>query len=152
MLGFTPEQVTQLQDIQKETLGQFQYNLETTIDGKNVLDYWPTSHDVLDAVAKDAKFQGICSTFAVVCMDKAKAAGYNVRLVVCYDELKEGHCICEVACTDESEAYYFDNRRQFLATLTDEKGYQFLGVSPWNPVPSDPRPWNIVEGQPTEES
>lgn len=120
----------------------------TYIDNPNAVDelknHWEPDSELKPAELKAVGFKGICESFARVAMSRCSDAGYKARLVVCYDEVKEGHCICEVADAMEQEAYYFDNRQTHLAVLNDLKGYTFLGVSPWNPVPGDHRPWQLV--------
>lgn len=144
LTGFTPQEVEALKGVQSQTKRQFTYDTSTLLDGKSVLDYWPTQLDEFKAIHENAQFRGVCSTFAVVCMDKAIQLGFQARLVACYTETGEGHLICEVASKDWSEAYYFDNRRPDIVTLSQEVGYKFLGAGPWDPQPGDTRPWQLI--------
>lgn len=145
--GFTSEDLDKLKRIQSDTLRQFTYASDMETHG--VAEYWPSFKDIGSAALHNAPFKEDCDGFAIVCMDKAALAGFPVRLVVCLDELGEGHCICEVSSRDKTQAYYFDNRRHAPVTAGGEVGYKFLAVSPYNPQPGEQRPWELVDQQPT---
>lgn len=143
MLGFAPDQLQQLQHIQVETLRHFVYTSDQVTHG--LVEYWPTFNDVKSAILDNATFREDCDGFAIVCMNRAMQAGFKARLVVCQVETGEGHCICEVTSYDETQAYYFDNRRKTLVAAKDEINYKFVAVGPWNPQPGDQRPWHLVD-------
>lgn len=140
--GFTSKQRDELSAIHDEVFNNFTYVDDQTSHG--VADYWEDDKVLLPAVTKNAPIKGDCEEFAMVCMRKAIAAGYQSRLVVCLDETNNGHCIAEVISSDATQAYYFDNRRKTLATRQSLIGYTFYSVSPFNPQPGENRPWELV--------
>lgn len=141
--GFTDKDYDILKHIQIVTLRQFTYETDKAQWGLD--EYWEDDQWLLPAVMHDRPFTADCEAFAMVCMRKAIAAGYKARLLVCLTETKEGHAICEVVSTDQSQAYYFDNRHTNVATRQALIGYYFYSASPWTPVPGDTRPWNLIE-------
>lgn len=142
VMGFTDKQYAQLEAMHAEVFRNFTYVDDQTSHG--MADYWEDDQVLKPAVTKNSPIKGDCEEFAMICMRKAMAAGYQARLVVCLDELNEGHCICEVVSADVTQAYYFDNRRQHLATRQSLIGYTFYSVSPFNPQPGEKRPWELV--------
>jgi hypothetical protein len=122
---------------------QFIYSSSTTVVDDLSHDWEPDSK-LQPAELSSVKFVGICESYARVGLARCTAQGIKARLVVCYDELGEGHCICEVSDDQEQEAWYLDNRQDHLAVRDDLVKYKFLGVSPWNPKPGDTRPWMLV--------
>lgn len=143
--GFSEQAHETLRHIQITTLEQFTYETDKAQWGLN--EYWEDDQWLLPAVIHNAPLKADCEAFAMVCMRKAMAAGFKARLIVCLTETKEGHAICEVSSNDNAEAYYFDNRRRGLAARQALVGYYFYSASPWNPVPKDSRPWNLIEQQ-----
>lgn len=144
MSGFDRGDFGKLSDLHREIREKFVYLSDK--EKWDAIEHWEDASTLKNiGKAGVSKFTGDCEEFALVSMDKAKDLGYHARLVVCRDELGEGHCISEVASPDYSEAYYFDNRKVQLATRTDLAKYQFLAVSPWDPVPADERPWLRVK-------
>ena len=107
----------------------------------SVNEYWENDPVILASALHNVPLRSDCEDYAMTAMHKAMALGFNARLAVCYVETGEGHCICEVASRDGTQAYYLDNRFPALRTLGQLHGYRFLSVSPWNPQPGDKRPW-----------
>ncbi len=144
MAGFERGQFSELSNLHRDLREKFNYITDQEKHG--LLEKWEDS-STLKNIGRTGitKFTGDCEEFALVSMDKARAKGLNVRLVVCRVETGEGHAICEVASTDYTEAYYFDNRQHKVCMLSELKGYTFVAVSPWNPQPGDERPWYKVE-------
>lgn len=150
MVGFSDADFETLDALQKDTLKSFTYSLEPKQEGMKlyqVADYWQTDTVLKGSVLFNKPFKGSCDSFAAVCLRKAELAGFTGRLVVCLDELKEGHCIAEIVSKDGTQAYYFDNRRTGIAAQQGLIGYYFLGASPWNPQPGDTRPWVLIDKQ-----
>lgn len=148
MAGFERGQFMQLSDLHREIREKFNYITDQEKHG--MVEHWEDS-STLKNIGRSGvgKFSGDCEEFALVSMDKLRQMGFNVRLVVCRVETGEGHAICEVASADYAEAFYFDNRKLKVSDLSELKGYTFVTVSPWNPVPADDRPWyKVRQNQP----
>lgn len=107
------------------TLAGFEYITDLEQYGK--IEKWeviPKSHKL------GVKFKGDCEAFALTCRKLCRDAGFTkTRLVVCYTELGEGHCILEV------NGYVMDNRMTKLVTKKhlEKVGYEWLGISGYNP-------------------
>lgn len=144
MPGFERGDYGMLSDLHRQILEKFNYVSDREKHG--LVERWEDS-STLKNIGRSgiAHFNGDCEEFALVSVDKAREAGFNARLVLCYTEAGEGHAICEVASKDYSEAYYFDNRQLKLVIVGELKKYRFVSVSPWNPQPSDVRPWLKVK-------
>lgn len=142
MSGFSSTEESRLKAIFKEVMDQFTY--QTDLEQWHVEEYWEDDAILRHAIKGHAKFKSDCEGFAMVCLHKVNDADFNARLVLCTDEFKEGHCICEVSSKDGQEAYYFDNRRVGPATRQSLIDYVFYAVSPWNPQPGETRPWEAV--------
>lgn len=127
--------------LHKDLFNRFEY---VTDERKwATLEYWePESTRAVGIEGKS--FSGDCEEFALNAMTICMKNGLDARLVFVYTELGEGHCICEVASRDKTQAYFLDNRQKTLATRSTLKGYKFHSVSPWNPVPRDTRQWHRV--------
>lgn len=138
-MGFSTQQRDQLRQIHADTLRAFTYKYDK--DKWKVEDFWEGEKLLKSAIADGARFTGDCEDFATVCLHRAIAAGYDARLVVCWVETGEGHAICEVASEDDTEAWFFDNRRRTLVNRNGLEGYRFHSVGPWNPKPGDTRLW-----------
>lgn len=142
MPGFPKDALTRLEKIKAVLTRQHNY----ITDGKKwrMMDYWEND-DVLAPMVDGVKtLNSDCEEYAIVAMRKANLDGFHARLVACFDETGEGHCICEVSSDDGTEAYYFDNRKKRVVTINGLKGYQFYSVSPWDPQPNETRPWQLV--------
>lgn len=144
MSGFERGEYGVLSDLHRQILEKFNYVTDQEKHG--LVEKWEDS-STLKNIGRSGvtRFTGDCEEFALVSLDKARAAGFNARLAVCFVETGEGHAICEVASKDYKEAYYFDNRQLKIAVVSDLKQYRFVAVSPWNPEPSDTRPWLKVK-------
>lgn len=142
MSGFDRGDYGRLADLHRDILEKFTYMSDQEKFG--MVEHWQ-DEVTLKNIGRTGvtKFTGDCEEFARVSVDKARAAGYNARLVVCYVETGEGHALCEVASKDFAEAYFFDNRQHKIVVAEEliAKRYKFVAVSPWNPVPGDDRPW-----------
>jgi hypothetical protein len=143
---FTQVQLDQLEKLFHDTLHQFVYQPDPSAVSQ-LTSQWEEDKVLVPAALTNVKFTGICESFARVCMLKVeKLNAYQARLVVCYDERGEGHCVCEVAVADLDESVIMDNRSADLVNHSQltRIGYKFLGCSPWNPVPGDTRDWEII--------
>ncbi|QVD49196.1 hypothetical protein LUCX_126 [Xanthomonas phage vB_XciM_LucasX] len=141
--GFARGAYGQLSDLHRQIREKFTYITDQQKHG--MVERWEDSSTLLNIGRSGVtRFTGDCEEFALVAADGARRYGYNVRLVVCYVETGEGHCLCEVASEDFTEAFYLDNRQIKLSTRDDLKKYKFVAVSPWNPEPRDERPWMKV--------
>lgn len=144
MAGFDRGEYGVLSDLHRQILEKFNYM--TDQDKHGMIERWEDSSTLKNiGRAGVSKFTGDCEEFSLVSMDKARALGFNVRMVVCRVETGEGHAICEVASKDYVQAYYFDNRQLKLVVASELKQYRFVAVSPWNPEPGDDRPWLKVK-------
>lgn len=146
MSGFERGDYGVLSNLHREILEKFTYM--TDMEKSGLVEHWGDS-TTLKNIGRSGvtRFTGDCEEFALVSAAKAQESGFNARLVVCYVETGEGHCICEVSSKDYAEAYFFDNR-QHKVVVADEllsKKYRFVAVSPWNPQPHDDRPWLKVK-------
>ncbi|WJJ54930.1 hypothetical protein [Xanthomonas phage RTH11] len=144
MAGFERGQYGELSDLHRQIREKFTYVTDQEKHG--LVEKWEGA-ETLKNIGRSGvtRFTGDCEEFALVSLDKARAHGFNARLVICRVETGEGHLICEVGSKDFTEVYYFDNRQIKLATLSELKGYKFVAVSPWNPEPKDARPWLKVQ-------
>lgn len=144
---FTQVQLDQLEKLFHDTLHQFVYQPDpTTVEALS--NSWEKDAAILPAALSNVQFTGICESFSRVCMLKVeKLPAYQARLVVCYNELNEGHCVCEVVVADLSESVIMDNRSADLMNHSQLKriGYRFLGCSPWNPQLGDTRDWQLID-------
>jgi predicted transglutaminase-like cysteine proteinase len=134
------EQITQIWD---DVNRVFKYQPDEA-KVKILADTWEPDSALQPSELGNVKFTGICESFARVCLARCTAVDIKARLVVCYDETGEGHCITEVSDGSGTVAYYLDNRQEQVVVRAKLVGYKFLGVSPWNPVPGDTRPWFLV--------
>lgn len=142
-MGFHKDEVKKLREIHKAVMTGFIY---TTDQEKHKLaEYWEDTTQLAPMIDGSREFRGDCEEFAMVALQKARAKGFDARLVTCWDETGEGHCLTEITTHDGEEAYYIDNRKDHLATLDDLAGYRFYAVSPWNPMPGDQRQWYLVD-------
>lgn len=144
MSGFERGDYGLLSDLHRQVFEKFVYVTDQQKHGRP--EHWEDA-STLKNIGRTgvSKFTGDCEEFSLVCLDQLVRNGYQARLVVCMDETGAGHCICEVSSKDGKEAYYFDNRRHTLAVKKDLAKYKFVAVSPWNPEPSDTRPWLKVK-------
>ena len=142
-MPFTKQQVEQLKNIHKQLLSQFTY--KTDQDKRNTVEYWEGVGVHRPTGPSNAPFTGDCEEFAMVAVQKVNAAGFSARLVICWVETGEGHCIAEVSTEDGDESYFMDNRQRKLSMQQELKGYRFHSVSPWNPQPGDQRLWYRVD-------
>ena len=146
MSGFERGDYGVLSDLHRQIMEKFTYMTDQEKYG--MVEQWGDS-STLKNIGRSGvtRFTGDCEEFALVSVAKAQELGYNARLVVCYVETGEGHAICEVASKDFSEAYFFDNRQHKVVVAAEliSKKYRFVAVSPWNPQPSDDRPWLKVK-------
>jgi len=142
MTGFTEEQIQVLKSLKVDLDKRFTYRLDK--DQYGVSEYWEDHSYLKDVIENNAPLIADCEGYAMAIMMMAIRAGFDARLVFCKTEMGEGHCICEVSCKDRTQAYYFDNRIYKIVMLSQLYGYEFLRVSPWNPVQGDQRPWHTV--------
>ncbi len=143
--GFTTRDVDTLTAIKHDVQKSMTYI--TDQDKWRMVDYWESDQVLLPTVLNNKRIATDCEEMAMVSMRKAIDAGYKARLIICLDEIKEGHCICEVVSADGTQAYYFDNRRLGISTQQGLTGYFFYSGSPWNPQPGDQRPWVLINKQ-----
>lgn len=140
MSGFEHGAYGALSTLHREVREKFIYRTDKEKWG--LLEHWEDSTTLKNLRTSGVpKFTGDCEEFAMVAMDNAIHQGYNARLVTCFTETGEGHCLCEVASADFTEAYYIDNRFVRLAVDVDIAKYKIVSVSPWNPKPAETRPW-----------
>ena len=143
MEGFNSEEMDHLQALFRTVKEIFKYRSDQ--DTYHVADYWADDKMLLPSVDGRVPFEGDCEDYAMTCMHRAMNEGFDARLVVCWTETNEGHCICEVAAPDHKQALYLDNRQTRAVFRSKLKGYRFYSVSPWNPIPADTRPWHLVK-------
>lgn len=142
-MPFTKDEVTHLKAIHRQLLSQFTYVSDQ--QKKDTPEYWEGAGAHRPTGPINAPFSGDCEEFAMVAVQKLNAEGFAARLVVCWVETGEGHCIAEVATPNLDQSYFFDNRQQQLSTQQQLKGYRFHSCSPWNPRPGDQRLWYAIE-------
>lgn len=142
MAGFTQKDIDMLETLKAQVEHEFTY--ETDQDKFGLDDYWEDDKVLKPSVVGNSPISADCEEYAMISMRKAVAAGFKARLVIGLDETKAGHCICEVASSDGTQSYFFDNRRKVIATQHNLLGYYFYSCSPWNPTPGDTRPWNLI--------
>jgi predicted transglutaminase-like cysteine proteinase len=144
MSGFDRGDYVKLSDLHRELREKFNYIRDA--EKHAMIERWEDA-STLKNIGRSGvtKFTGDCEEFALVSLDKARAMGFHARLVLCQVETGEHHAICEVASPDYQEAYFFDNRVLKILVLNELKHYTFKTVSPWDPEPSDPRPWLKVK-------
>lgn len=144
MSGFERGDYSILSDLHREIREKFTYL--TDQDKHGLVERWDNA-PTLKNIGRTGvtRFVDDSGNFSLVSLDKVRVLGYNARLVICYTETGVGHVICEVASSDYAEAYFFDNRQIKIAVLNDLVKYRFVAVSPWNPQPTDERPWLKVK-------
>lgn len=139
--GFTDEQRSALQAVARHLLANFKYEKDS--DRFGLEDYWEDQSD--RPLPLRGPLVGDCEQFAMMAQREANRLGLPARLIACWTETKDGHCITEVSSKDGKEAYYFDNRKRGLVTRTGLLGYRFYSASPWNPKPGETRPWVLLK-------
>lgn len=140
MSGFDHGAYGALTSLHRDIREKFTYRSDK--DKWGLVEHWEDSSTLRNLRSSGVtKFTGDCEEFAMVAMDNAMRLGFNARLVTCYTENGEGHCLCEVASSDFTEAYYLDNRFVRLAASADIAKYKIVSVSPWNPQAGETRPW-----------
>lgn len=138
-MGFTNEDYNNLVKIQRTLFDRFEYR--TDEEKWKRTEYWEDEQSIQDQFPGIRRFTGDCEEYARTAMRAAQSAGLTARLVVCWTEEGEGHCICEVTDPRRRASYFLDNRQRQVARLQDLKGYRFHSAGPWNPEPGDVRPW-----------
>jgi len=68
---------------------------------------------------------GDCEDFALACRKLCREAGIPTRLVACYTELDEGHCVLE------SDGWILDNRKRHVISRDrlEQDGYRWIAIS-----------------------
>ena len=99
----------------------------TDIFKLGVGDLW---EEIPYAIAGKIKVIGDCEEYARTMCAKLREKGYKARLVLCLNEKKEGHLICE------SDGFVIDNRFKKVMTVNrirNRHSYQFIAVSSYEP-------------------
>ena len=144
MSGFERGDYVKLSDLHRDMREKFTYLSDQQKHG--LVERWGDASTLANIGRSGiSSFDGDCEEFALVALDHARKLGFHARLVLCYVETGGAHAICEVASPDYQEAYFFDNRVLKVVTMTELQKYRFISVSPWDPEPSDPRPWLKVK-------
>lgn len=140
-MGFAISDYDYVRYTHRKVLSNFEY--QTDEEKHHTIEYWDPDEYVLKAMG--LPIQGDCEEFARACLLAIeKRSGIDVRLIYCIDETGQGHCVCEAASKDRQEAYILDNRKTSICTTTQLKGYKFIAAGPWNPIPQETRPWELL--------
>jgi predicted transglutaminase-like cysteine proteinase len=122
------ERLDELKEIHETMFKNFRYVTDKKKHG--TVEHWEV---IPEDFKLGDKWSSDCEDFAMairkICRDR------NIdptRLVVCFDETGEGHCVLE------HEGYVFDNRYATLVTkkFLEQQGYKWIAVS--GPEPGDP--------------
>jgi predicted transglutaminase-like cysteine proteinase len=100
-------------------LSIFEYH--TDLETWGLPDYWATIGDLQLEFDINNKIKGDCDDFAQLCRYAAMACGIPSRLVLCYTELGDYHCVAEI-----ESGWIFDNRESLIShwTYLLGKGYK----------------------------
>jgi predicted transglutaminase-like cysteine proteinase len=145
MSGFTEQQYQQLSKFKCDLDSRFTYVTDQQQYGRS--EYWEDYDKIISVVENNASLTSDCEGYAMALMQMSIRAGFQARLILCKTEDNQGHCICEVASPDMTQAYYFDNRLIKIVSRDQLMDYKFYLVSPWNPGKEETRPWSIVAVQ-----
>ena len=141
-MGFPISQYDYIKHWHEQLFSRFEYVSDQT--QFQIPEFWIDEAQLQQQLVTRT-IRGDCEEFARACMAKYRQIGLKTRLVLCTTETGEGHCVCEVASADGTEAYIADNRRKSITTSDKLQGYTFIAVSPWNPEPGETRPWALVK-------
>lgn len=119
--------VKQLEDIHKNVKEDFVYVSDERLYKKP--EWWQSP--AADYMG-DSRLLGDCEDFALACRKLCRDAGIdNSRLVYCFTENKEGHCVLEV------DGWIFDNRSPegvvMNRDILTERGYEWVAISGYEP-------------------
>lgn len=122
--------VKELKKIHTKAWNKFRYATDLQNHGK--LEHWNyPEEDFLGRITGD------CEDYALYCRKKCRKAGYKTRLVLCYTETGEFHCVLEIS------GYIMDNRHRELQTINSivELGYKLVATSGYEPGDT----WNLIQ-------
>lgn len=142
MAGFSPSDHATLHAIKRGLTQPHRY----ADDGRTwrIRDYWGTDTGMAPIPASQRELQVDREEYAIAAMRKCHLGDFHSRLIMCLDEMGEGHCICEVSSNDGTEAVYFDYRKSTVVERDGLSNYLFFFASPWDPQPRETRAWQAT--------
>lgn len=139
-MAFTNKEFRVLAQLHRDILQNFRY--QTDKDKYGQVEYWESEALIEQMATKRIpSFTGDCEDVARIFMHRARLLGFPARLVIGWDETNAGHCWCEVANADFTDAVHLDNRQRTVVSTAGLKGYRPDSASPWDPVVGETRPW-----------
>lgn len=113
--------VDKLKEIHKKVFNKFKYEFDR--DQYNEEEKWVMPKDQFNG---STRIVGDCEDFALACRKLCRDADIDTRLVVCFTEDGEGHCVLEC------EGWILDNRYKKVMSR-DDLDYKWLAISGFNP-------------------
>lgn len=110
---------------------RFRYTPDT--ETWNANEYWPNATELKGMCSPDGHWLGDCEDFALMCREELDRMGIANRLVVCFTENSECHCVCEV------DGWILDVRQHYVMRR-DDLQYLWVGRSgvragdPWHRI------------------
>ena len=113
-----------LKEIHSKVFRKFQYEFDK--DQYKEVEKWVMPMESFDG---STKIVGDCEDFALACRKLCRDAGLQTRLVVCYTETDEGHCVLEC------DGWILDNRypKVISRDKLEERGYRWIAISGFTP-------------------
>lgn len=109
--------IDKLKAIHDQVKEHFEY--KTDLEQHGELERWSMPSGSL-------KLVGDCEDFALKCRMLCREQGLKTRLVVCYDENGDGHCVLECL------GFILDNRQRKVVANTS-LNYEWLYISGFEP-------------------